>query len=430
MKRNLFICLLIIYIALYYYFNYIVKQESNITNKQTNISNQSNKSEPKIIQELYKNTETTTKKIIKPLWSSKSDELYSKPYYIPPEPTNTIDNKTNDNMIEDFLSNCSINKNYYLNINPQNPPTKNTNGLIRNSDGSDNIDYKYTSKMIEGFENLNEIKDKYPPMKTPRNIWVYWENINRTKYPTFIALCLDTMKKHLGTKYNLVILNEKTIREYLPDLRKDFDNLKIAQKVDYYRIELLYKYGGIWIDADIIVMKDLEPIFKKLDEGYDYVGFGCTGMQCSNGKFRPSNWVLASRPNSVLMKKVLDKLNEKLDTRDKNKEENDDTYHDYGKIVIWEALDDLKPNGYDYYHFTSEYDGTRDIDKKWVHTPNFFSTDKTNLLDENKVMFVVLYNSEISGNKKLHWIRDCEPNKIIYSDLWIGSIYRKALGII
>ncbi len=422
----MFICLLILFLVICYYYNYCIIHncsEDNVsseikTDDKPKIKNTTNKN---IQMEIIIKPKTENYKIIDEI----KEDPFSRPYFI------NENNQNNDDQVEDFLSNCSLST-CYLNTkeNLNQKSIKENFGLIRNSDGSDNIDYNYTPKLTEGFNNTVEIKDKYPPIKTPRNIWVYWENINRTKYPTFIKLCMDTMKRHLGTKYNLIILNEKTIKEYLPNLRKDFDNLKIAQKVDYYRIELLYKYGGIWIDADIIIMQDLEPVFKKLDEGYDYVGFGCTGAQCSNGKFRPSNWVIASRPNGVLMKTVLDKLNEKLNARDKNKEENEDTYHDYGKIVIWQALDDLRPQGYDYYHFTSEYDGTRDINRNWVHTPNFFKNDPTNLLDENKVMFVVLYNSEISSRPNLHWIRDCDPNKLIYSDLWIGSLYRKALGFI
>jgi hypothetical protein len=272
--------------------------------------------------------------------------------------------------------------------------------------------YKY-----ESFENI----------KYPRIVWVYWENINRSTYPTYIKLCIDTMKKHLGTKHNLIILNEKNIRDYLPDLRDDFKNLKTAQKVDYYRIALLKKYGGLWIDADIIVMRDFDEIFDKIDEGYDYVGFGCTGGQCSNGYFRPSNWVLASKPNGKLVSKVLDKLNEKLDNRNKEQLQNDDTYHDYGKMVIWDSLDELKKDGYTYYHFSSEYDGARDSSKYWIHTPNFFSLEPTKFLDESKLFFVVLYNSEISGNKEYNWVYDCDESRILNGNEWLCSLYRKAL---
>jgi hypothetical protein len=237
------------------------------------------------------------------------------------------------------------------------------------------------------------------------------------------------MKKHLGSKYNLVFLNEKTVRGYLPNLRSDFDNLKIAQKVDYYRIALLYKYGGIWIDADIIVMRDFDPIFQKLEEGYDYVGFGCTGYECSYGYFRPSNWVMGAKKNSILMAKCLEKLNKKLDLRNVSQEQNDSTYHDYGKIILWDSLDELKPSEYNYYHFTSEHDGARDNNRNWIHIDNFFSTNKTEFLNEKKLLFVVLYNSEIASDPKYKWVYDCDESRLLNGNEWICSLYRKSLNV-
>jgi len=279
---------------------------------------------------------------------------------------------------------------------------------------------------LEKFYNTN---NKITNNKITRYIWVYWENINRKTYPTYIKLCLDTIKKHLGSKYILIILNEKNIKEYLPDLRNDFENLKTAQKVDYYRVALLYKFGGIWLDADIIVLRDFDPIFDKLDEGYDYVGFGCTGYQCSNGYYRPCNWVMASKPNGMLIKKYYDKLNEKLNLREIGLEQNDDTYHDYGKMLLWESLDDLIPYNYNYYHFTSEHDGARDEFEKWIHVYNFFDTNPTKFLNESKLLFVVLYNSEIYSNKDYNWILDCDESRILYGKEWICSLYRKSLNI-
>ena len=58
-------------------------------------------------------------------------------------------------------------------------------------------------------------------------------------------------------------------------------DLIIAHKVDIYRIMLLKKYGGLYLDSDIIVLKDPIDIINKL-ECYDFVGFGCTGTICFN----------------------------------------------------------------------------------------------------------------------------------------------------
>ena len=286
---------------------------------------------------------------------------------------------------------------------------------------------------INSFTNFSNNFEHFNNLNISRNIWVYWENINNKPTPTFINLCLKSMRKYLS-KYNLIILNETNIKQYLPNVRNDFENLKIAQKVDYYRIELLYKYGGIWVDSDIIVMKDFDIIFNKLDEGYDFVGFGCTGYYCNNGYMRPSNWVMGAKQNSILMYKCLELLTMKLDNNkllkknNNNDNNNDDTYHDYGKYILWEALDILKRNNnYTYYHFTSEYDGARDINKNWIHIDNFFNINKTTFLDENKLLFVVLYNSEFSSNEKYKWIYTCSEDKLLNSDIWLSYLFRKSL---
>jgi hypothetical protein len=295
----------------------------------------------------------------------------------------------------------------------------------QNLEGFD-MEFNYKAN-IESFQNLNvKISKKYKPITMTKYIWVYWENIKIDKYPTFIKMCIDSIKKHYG-KYKLVVLDEKNINNYLPNLRKDFDNLMIAQKVDYYRIALLHKYGGIWMDADVIAINDIKPVFDKLEEGYDFVGFGCTGQQCNYGYFKPSNWVMGSRPGGILMKVCLDKLNNKLDNRNNKSEQNDSTYHDYGKIIVWQSLVDLKELGYDYYHFNSEHDGTRNSNKEWIHSPNFFNVNDTKFLNEKNLFFVVMYNSEITNNSDYHWIKTCKEERLLNGKEWLCKLYQKAL---
>ncbi len=264
-------------------------------------------------------------------------------------------------------------------------------------------------------KELEKIKSK-----TPRIIWTYWENMNGEKdYPTHIKLCLETFHKHLSN-YKIIILDNNSIKQYLPDVRDDLDNLLIAQKVDYYRIALLYKYGGIWLDADTIVMRNFDEIFNKLDAGYDFVGFGCTGAVCLNGKFRPSNWLLASQKNGILMKTTLELLNNKL-----NQKTNSYEYHDLGKLVIWEALDILKPYGYDYYHYGSEYDGSRDSDGYWIETSRHFGTDPITLPNEDKLFLVFLTNSGI--NEQQPWVKTANRSQLLNGRFWISKYFRKSL---
>ena len=300
-------------------------------------------------------------------------------------------------------------------------------------------------------KNNDNVEEKIDINPQDKIVWAYWEN--KDGYiPTHIKLCFETFEKHLKPKYKLIILNEKTVKKYLPGVRNDLNNLMIAQKVDYYRIALLHKYGGIWIDADTIIMRDFDEIFDKIaspsarssvdgrvakppcleigcENGgageailYDFVGFGCTQTVCFDGKDQPSNGVLAARKNSKLMKLCLDKLNKKLDEKKKNDKLG---YFDLGKYVIWDALKELKKDGYDYYHFPSSYDGTRDINGYWLDTNRHFSEEDIKLIDENKPFFIFLTNAGI--NKYQPWVKKAKREELLNGKYWISKMFRKAL---
>src|SRR5690606_2883659 len=92
-----------------------------------------------------------------------------------------------------------------------------------------------------------------------------------SKKPPYIDMCLELFHKKCKNVYDVIILDEKSVYKYLPNLRKDLDKLPLALKADYIRVALLYKYGGLWLDADTIVITDLHEIKEKLDEGWDFV---------------------------------------------------------------------------------------------------------------------------------------------------------------
>lgn len=256
---------------------------------------------------------------------------------------------------------------------------------------------------------------------TPQIIWLYWENKPNTPKPEYINLCYETIQYHCNKDFEIILLNETTIYDYLPNLRKDINKLLIAQKTDYIRVALLHKYGGIWIDSDTIVMKNLIPIINKINKGYDYVGFGCSDKYCFNGYGKPSNGVMCSKPNGILMKNVLQELDGMLDNNDKFK------YFDLGKFTIWNTIKKL--DNYDYYHYNASYDGSRDIYGGWINVDNHISTTPTTLLNEHNVMFVFLENNKFMGkNPKYNFFSKLSSDDIMNGDYWICDLFRKSLN--
>jgi len=109
-----------------------------------------------------------------------------------------------------------------------------------------------------------------------RNIWSYWEG------PSFplLDLCRETMVRHNPDAVLLDAESFAKIRSF--DLDLDFSSRCIAHKSDYIRFFLLKQYGGMWVDADCIVMRPLQPVldclqvahFVAYDEGYGH-NYGC-----------------------------------------------------------------------------------------------------------------------------------------------------------
>jgi hypothetical protein len=235
------------------------------------------------------------------------------------------------------------------------------------------------------YENFNSIEKPY--------LWVYWENKDGKPTPPIIELCLEIMRKRLSNNFNIVKLDQYNINEYIPEIKERkhiLDKLIIAHRVDYYRVLLLKKYGGLYLDADIIVLNDLGDIIDKLRDN-DYIGFGCTGYRCTNGYGRPSNWAMGSKANGIMITRLKNHIENMLDSIT----EKEIDYHTFGKLAIWKILNELINNeNYKYYHYDSEKIGTRDIDGRWITNDMLVCNKKIKFCNEDNLYFIVFYNSD------------------------------------
>lgn len=262
-------------------------------------------------------------------------------------------------------------------------------------------------------------------------LWSYWElKKGYTKPHDYIDLCFKIMRKKGSKYYNVQILDDKTVLNYLPELRTDINQLPLALKADYIRVALLCKYGGLWLDADTIMITDMKEI-AELIQNSDFIGFGCTGVPCINSYGRPSNGVMASMPNSRLLNKCLKNLNENLDTYFKLPEENrkEFNYFDLGKLTIWHEYDQLMKEDptYKYIHYPSYVDGTRDKQGNWV-APDLILRENIDM-DEDKLMFVMLANSYYCGkDPKYNWFCKLTEPEILNGKFFIAKLFNMAFN--
>lgn len=274
---------------------------------------------------------------------------------------------------------------------------------------------EYVEEYVDLKKNNNSI---------PKNIWVYWENKIGSQKPVYIQMCHDSIMKNCGEDFNIAFLDEKSVHTYLPDLR-DLDHLSLPQKADYIRISLLQKYGGVWLDSDIIVFRSLLPLTNLL-KAHDYVGFGCNGMNCKfkeNGYPRPSNWTMMSRKDGILINRCLNSANKILDGNlDMSQVYN---YHKLGRELLWKEIQYLKENtNWDYYHHTSrgiERDCNND---KFTNQRLVSTADKLNPLVPGSYM-AVIYNTAPGLPQ---WFLDMSREEVMTGNILLSKFFRIALS--
>jgi len=134
-----------------------------------------------------------------------------------------------------------------------------------------------------------------------RNVFLYWTG----KDNNLILLLRDLIYKYSkkGRGYQVFLFNENNIKKYFK-LPKNFNNLKPAHQADFIRVEAVCQYGGIWLDADTLILDKLDSLFDILD---NHEGFFIT--EKPNGL---CNGVFGSRKNTDLMINWRNLVNEKI----------------------------------------------------------------------------------------------------------------------
>lgn len=146
-----------------------------------------------------------------------------------------------------------------------------------------------------------------------RNVWVYWENPpGAGSMPDYIRLCLETLSRH-NPHLDVHVLNERTVRDHLPDLGDRYENIlarhkgvvatSIAHKVDFIRAHLLQRHGGLYLDADAIIFRRLDPLLDALADRE----FVHTRLLRFGENVVP-NGVMASRPGGRIIDAYVEAL--------------------------------------------------------------------------------------------------------------------------
>lgn len=149
----------------------------------------------------------------------------------------------------------------------------------------------------------------------PKIIWAFWE-FKDELYRPFIELCQMTWRAN-NPGWQIHLLNESTMLQWVTpaELPGDFTKQSLAHKSDGVRIALLAKYGGVWMDASILLLRPLEEIlgmntnsqrtFMTL-HSYWNLHHKYSFDKRVNATHYIENWFMATPPHDILFTQVHD----------------------------------------------------------------------------------------------------------------------------
>ena len=179
----------------------------------------------------------------------------------------------------------------------------------------------------EYFTNKIET-EQIKPKKTFNNekiIWQFWgQGWDFEKLPDVVKISYKSVEKY-KKDYEIIHLDMNNINDYLEIpayILKKVENKKMgfAHFTDIIRLALLYNYGGVWIDATILLTDYLPQEYFEMDyfmfqrddnlenkkdwEDYDDFYFSWNNEM----KVRVLNSIIFAKKNNEIIKTLLDML--------------------------------------------------------------------------------------------------------------------------
>lgn len=122
----------------------------------------------------------------------------------------------------------------------------------------------YFSNKLERFQLKGKMQ-----FSDQKIIWQYWGQGIHSDLPNIVELCFSSVDRHKAD-YQVIRLDDSNIVDYLdlPDFvldKRKNPKFKPAFFADLIRLALLNVYGGIWLDATILLTAPIESEISEAD---------------------------------------------------------------------------------------------------------------------------------------------------------------------
>lgn len=228
----------------------------------------------------------------------------------------------------------------------------------------------------------------------PKIIHYCW--FGRNKKPKVVRRCIESWQK-LYPDFKLIEWNEKNTELNNPFCDYFLKKKKWAFVADYVRLDKLYKFGGVYLDTDMLMLKPLDHFLK------DKMFFGA-----ENDSFI-SGGIIGSRKEHFFIENCLRIYN----SIDLKKMDNDLKNNTIPQIITQEFKKLSKVENWSFNELIS-YDGIKVYPKEYFYSLPFSDREKQNKIASyltSNSYGVHLWNYSWAQHNEFHYFRAREYSR-------------------
>lgn len=148
----------------------------------------------------------------------------------------------------------------------------------------------------------NDMVDDLKEQKQSNKVWICWFQ-GYDQAPELVKCTISSVKNHMPDR-DIIILTDKNIYQYakFPKsiiAKRKAGKISSAHFSDLLRVELLCRYGGIWIDATVLCTSDNIPSYITETDLFVYKSLKLGGKNLAPTIC--SSWLIAAKSNNPIL---------------------------------------------------------------------------------------------------------------------------------
>lgn len=163
------------------------------------------------------------------------------------------------------------------------------------------VKQKLEKKYRRALQKFDSSYDINLPHKTSNKVWICWFQ-GMENAPELVQRCYQSIKENMPDR-DVIVLTTDNIKDYVDFPSYILDKWKSGiithtHMTDLLRLELLIKYGGMWIDATVFCSgNEIAPYFYESDLFF----YQCLKPGRDGHSTYISSWLMSARTNNKIL---------------------------------------------------------------------------------------------------------------------------------